>query len=233
MNVLIVEDDAELASFLEQAVTEEGYATLIEGDGCRAYELAQTLAFDLILLDVMLPGMDGFTVCQLLRAVPIVTPILLITARDALVDRVEGLDSGADDYLVKPFLLDELLARMRALLRRGQMPSLPLRVADLTLDTVTRRAYRDGAAITLSATEYTLLECLMRHAGHVVPRATLLETVWQYDFNGNDNILEVYIRHLRNKLDRGRTPGLIRTVRGVGYRIDRSSGREPDGDESK
>ena len=219
MNVLIVEDDESVARFLRQAVTEAGYAPQVIGDGLLALETAKTQDFDILLLDVMLPGLDGFAVCRRLRAAAIATPILLITARDATEDKINGLDSGADDYLVKPFQIGELLARMRALLRRGVSSPTVLRVGDLSLDPVARKAVRGSKTISLSATEFSLLEYLMRNAGRVLTRLQILEHVWQYDFDGNDNVLDVYISYLRNKIDKGRAP-LIHTVRGVGFRMD-------------
>jgi DNA-binding response OmpR family regulator len=219
MNILIVEDDESVARFLEQVVVESGYVAQRCEDGVQACEMAETLNFDLILLDIMLPQRNGFEVCRYLRSHAIVTPILLITARDTLEDKIEGLDSGADDYIVKPFQIGELLARMRALLRRGAtMPSV-LRVGDLTLDPATRQALRGVKRIYLSATEYSLLEYLMRNAGKVLPRAQILEHVWNYQFEGRDNVLEVYISYLRGKIDRAR-PALIHTVRGVGYCLE-------------
>jgi DNA-binding response OmpR family regulator len=168
----------------------------------------------------MLPGMDGFEFCRQARAAGIRTPILILTARDATKDKVEGLDAGADDYIVKPFQVAELLARVRALLRRGG-PTIPvvLKVGDLTLDPATREARRGERRIRLSATEYALLEYLMRNAGRVLTRSLILEHVWQYDFNGNDNVLDVYVRYLRNKIDRGEAYPLLHTVRGVGFEI--------------
>lgn len=220
MKILIVEDDDSVARFLEQAAREAGYSTQVSGDGCAALELARSQDFDLILLDVMLPGMDGFSVCRHLREARIGTPILLITARDALQDKIEGLDSGADDYIVKPFHLEELLARMRALLRRRASAPAVLEIGDLTLDPASRKAARAGKPIILSATEYALLEYLMRNAGRVLTRSMILEHVWQYDFDGNDNVLDVYISYLRGKIDKGHAQTLIHTVRGVGYQID-------------
>ena len=219
MNLLIVEDDESVASFLKQATIEAGYAPQLADDGLDALELARTSDFDLILLDVMVPRMDGFEICRRLRAANIATPILIITARDLLDDKVKGLDNGADDYIVKPFQVAELLARVRALLRRGSSSPVVLRVADLSLDPVSRQVTRAGRPISLSATEYTLLEYLMRNAGRVLTRSMLLEHVWQYDFGGNDNVLDVYISYLRRKIDRGHTPTLIHTVRGVGYMV--------------
>ncbi len=220
MNVLIVEDDDSVARFLKQAVTEAGYTAQVVGDGKDALGLAQTVEFDLILLDVMIPRVNGFDVCRRLRAARVMSPILIITARDALEDKVEGLDAGADDYIVKPFQIAELLARARALLRRGASSPTVLQVGGLTLDPATRQASRDGQTINLSATEYSLLEYLMRNTGRVLIRSMILEHVWQYDFEGNDNVLDVYISYLRGKVDKGHATSLIHTVRGVGYRMD-------------
>ena len=220
VNALIVEDDDSVARFLKQALTEAGYVTRVAEDGITAYELARVQNYDLILLDVMLPGMDGFEVCRRLRAEHIATPILLITARDAQEDKITGLDSGADDYIVKPFQIGELLARTRALRRRAHPAPVTLQVGDLILDPATRKATRDGKVILLSATEYTLLEYLMRNAGRIVTRAMILEHVWQYDFEGNDNVLDVYISYLRGKIDKGQPHPLIHTARGAGYRLE-------------
>ncbi len=220
MNVLIVEDDASVARFLSQALAEAGYAPHTAGDGQTAYDLARDGHFDLILLDVMLPGMDGLEVCRQLRQERVTTPILLITARDALQDKIAGLDSGADDYIVKPFQIGELLARARALLRRMTSTPALLRAGDLSLDPATRRAERAGKTILLSATEYALPEYLMRNAGRILTRSQILEHVWQYDFDGNDNVLDVYISYLRSKIDKGQTSPLIHTVRGAGYRLE-------------
>ncbi len=220
MNVLIVEDDPSGARLLERAVSEAGYSPQVAGDGVAALESARTRSFDLILLDVLLPSLDGFEVCRRLRAAHIGTPVLIITAKDTLEDKIEGLDSGADDYIVKPFQIAELLARMRALLRRGSSAPAVLRVADLTLEPATRRAVRAGKSIHLSATEYSLLEYLMRNAGRVATRSMILEHVWQYDFDGNDNVVDVYIGYLRSKVDKGFESPLIHTVRGVGFRLE-------------
>jgi DNA-binding response OmpR family regulator len=167
----------------------------------------------------MIPHINGFEVCRRLRALKIMTPILIITARDTLEDKINGLDSGADDYIIKPFQIAELLARARALLRRGTSSPPILSIADLSLDPATRLASRAGKNITLSATEYSLLEYLMRNAGRVMTRSMILEHVWQYDFDGNDNVLDVYINYLRNKIDKGRSIPLIHTIRSVGYRM--------------
>ena len=220
MNVLIVEDDESVLRFLKQALTESGHTVLGLENGLDAVESASHGRYDLILLDVMLPGLDGFQVCRRLRASQVSTPILLITARDALADKIEGLDSGADDYIVKPFQIGELLARTRALLRRTAPLPTVLRVADLTLDPATRKASRAGKTVALSSTEYALLEYLMRNVGRVLTRSMILEHVWQYDFDGNDNVLDVYISYLRSKIDRGHAQPLIHTVRGSGYRLE-------------
>jgi DNA-binding response OmpR family regulator len=220
MKALIVEDDDSVVRFLRQAMVEAGYTVETADNGLQALEIARTLLFDVVLLDVMLPGMDGFSVCRHLRAEGIMTPILIITARDTLEDKLTGLDGGADDYIVKPFQVAELLARVRALLRRGQSSAAILQVADLTLDPNTRQATRGPQPIALSATEYTLLEYLMRNVGKVLTRAMILDHVWQYDFDGNDNVLDVYISYLRRKIDKGSTRPLIHTIRGVGFRMN-------------
>lgn len=218
MNVLIIEDEPGVSRFLAQACQEAGYAPRIEEDGARGLAVAISGHFDLILLDVMLPTLNGFEVCRQLRAAGVKSLILIITARDTLEDKVEGLDAGADDYVSKPFRVVEILARMRALLRRKESSSTVLQVGDLILDPATRLATRGDREIRLSATEYSLLEYLMRHAGKTLPRTTILDHVWQYDFAGNDNVLDVYIGYLRAKIDKGETP-LLHTTRGVGYRL--------------
>jgi DNA-binding response OmpR family regulator len=219
VRLLIVEDDDSVARFLAQATREAGYDVEAVSDGIEGLRRGATGAFDLLLLDVMLPGLDGLEVCRRLRATQMRVPILIITARDTLEDKLAGLDGGADDYLVKPFHVAELLARVRALLRRAEPAGHVLQVADLRLDPALRQARRGDKTTSLSATEYVLLEYLMRHAGQVLPRAAILEHVWQYDFGGNDNVLDVYVSYLRRKLDRGHAPRLIHTVRGVGFRM--------------
>ena len=221
MNVLIVEDDVSVARFLRQAISEAGYKPAVVTDGHAALQEAKSATYSLILLDIMIPRLSGLEVCRRLREDNQQTPVLMITARDTLEDKVEGLDAGADDYLVKPFQLAELLARVRALLRRRNAPPAPLQIADLVLDPTTRRANRGKKTILLSSTEYALLEFLMRNAGRVLSRAAILDHVWQYDFEGNDNVLDVYISYLRGKIDRGQSAPLIHTVRGVGFRISR------------
>jgi len=224
MRLLLVEDDESVARFLKQATLEAGYRVEVVGDGLEGLRRASSEPFDLVLLDVMLPGLDGLEVCRRLRAAQARTPILIVTARDTLEDKLAGLDGGADDYLVKPFELAELLARMRALLRRSSSVAGPLQVADLTLDPLSRGARRGDRTIGLSSTEYALLEYLMRHAGQVLSRAMILEHVWQYDFGGNDNVLDVYISYLRRKIDRGYPRPLIHTVRGIGFRVGEHAG---------
>jgi DNA-binding response OmpR family regulator len=218
MKLLIVEDDPGLGKLLRKAVTEAGYTAQLITNGAEAATLAADGAFDLMILDLMLPSIDGFEVCRRVRAAKVTAPILILTARDALGDKVGGLDAGADDYVVKPFQVAELLARVRALLRRGA-PTQPaiLAVGDLTLDPATREARRGDRRIRFSATEYSLLEYLMRNAGRVLTRSMILEHVWEYDFAGNDNVLDVYVGYLRGKIDKGQASPLIHTVRGVGF----------------
>jgi DNA-binding response OmpR family regulator len=219
VNVLIVEDDDSVARFLRQAISEAGYNPTVVGDGMDALDLAGSMKLELILLDLMIPHVNGFEVCRRLRESRITTPVLIITARDTVDDKVRGLDSGADDYIVKPFEIAELLARVRALLRRVSHSPAVLSISDLTLNAETRRACRAGKNIELSATEYSLLDYLMRNADRVVTRSMIMDHVWNYDFGGNDNILDVYISYLRSKIDKGNRRPLIHTIRGVGYRM--------------
>ncbi|MCE9560127.1 MAG: response regulator transcription factor [Armatimonadetes bacterium] len=218
MNLLIVEDDEGIGRFIVQATSEAGFLPRLVGDGAEALRLAQEFQFDMILLDVMVPTVNGFQICRKLREMKVKAPILLLTARDLLEDKVEGLDSGADDYLVKPFQVAELLARMRALLRRGTGSSTIV-VGDLELDANLHQVTRAGVRLELSATEYSLLEYLMKNAGRVLTRSMLLQHVWRYDFEGSDNVLDVYISYLRKKIDTDREKSLIRTERGIGYRL--------------
>ena len=216
--MLVVEDQKKTASFIRKALLAEGFAVDIAEDGETALTLAGATSFDAIVLDIMLPGRDGLSVLRLLRERRVATPVLLLSARSEVNERVEGLNAGADDYLPKPFALDELLARLRALGRRGtEQASTLLRVADLTLDTVSRTARRGGALIELSAREFRLLEMLMRTPGRVCSRMMILEKVWDYSFDPGTNVIEVYISRLRDKIDAGRAPKLLHTVRGVGY----------------
>lgn len=219
LRILIIEDDESVARFLLQALSESNYVVTRARDGARGLEEGSKGEFDAILLDVMLPVLDGFTVCRRLRSRGIETPVLMLTARDTTEDKIEGLDAGADDYIVKPFEVGELLARLRAMLRRQNNAPASLKVGDLSLDPVTRTATRAGVKIPLSTTEYSLLELLMRHPGRVLSRHAILDHVWQYDFAGNDNVLEVYVSYLRRKIDKPFPSPLIHTVRGAGYRI--------------
>ncbi len=216
--ILIIEDDPAILKVLQRGLTYEGYVVDTATDGRSGLILARDQQPDLVILDLMLPGIDGLEVCHRLRTVSGSIPILILTAKDAVQDRIQGLDAGADDYMVKPFNLDELLARVRALLRRTQADRLPiLKFADLILDTGARQAKRGDRVINLTAKEYDLLELFMRHPRQVLTREVIFDRVWGYDFGGESNVLEVYIRYLRQKLEEGGEPRLIYTVRGVGY----------------
>jgi heavy metal response regulator len=220
MRVLVVEDDQRIAEFIRKGLEEEGHAVDLAHDGNEALEWPAVVDFDAIVLDVMLPGRDGIEVCRTLRSRGVRTPILMLTARDTVEDRVAGLDSGADDYLVKPFAFAELLARLRALLRREPvLLGTTLRVADLTLDTATRQVSRAGQPVTLTNKEYALLEYLMRHPNQVLTRTMIAEHVWNFDFDTGTNVIDVHIRYLRRKIDDPHELKLIQTVRGAGYRI--------------
>jgi heavy metal response regulator len=220
MRVLVVEDEEAIAAFLRQGLTEAGYAVDLAVDGAEALHWAAIAAYDAILLDVMLPEQDGLAVCAELRRRGVRAPVLMLTARDAIADRVHGLDSGADDYLVKPFAFAELLARIRALLRREPaLKGTVLQVDDLTLDSVSREVRRGGRVITVTTKEYSLLEFLMRHPNQSLTRATIAEHVWDYDFDNLTNIIDVHVFALRRKLDDGHEVKLLHTVRGVGYRL--------------
>jgi len=218
---LIVEDDDEMRGLLSQVLDASGFEVCALSDGEGVLKTVQEDAFDLILLDVMLPSMDGFQVCRTLRDNNILTPVLILTALDSVEDKIKGLDAGADDYLGKPFVIPELLARSRALLRRANYggSASKLRVGDLELDPITRRATRDGQTIRFSTTEYALLELLMKNAGRIMSRRELMEGVWNYDFGGQDNVLEVYISYVRRKIDRPFDKPLLKTVRGIGYTL--------------
>lgn len=218
MRVLIAEDERRMAEILRKGLEREGYAVLLAHDGSRALRLAQAADFELIVLDVMLPGLDGFGIARQLRDDGIRTPILMLTARDEPLDVVRGLDCGADDYLTKPFSFDVLLARLRALARRGPVPQPPiLRHADLTLDPATRAVQRGDRAIDLSKTEFGLLELLLRRAPRVVERRTLIEAVWGYEKEIETNTLDAFIRLLRRKVEAVDERKLIHTVKGVGF----------------
>jgi DNA-binding response OmpR family regulator len=222
MHVLLVEDEVRLAGAIRRVLEEEGHVVDPVMDGADAFAQATAESYDIIVLDVMLPSMDGYEVARRLRSRGDTTPILMLTARDSVQDRVRGLDSGADDYLVKPFALAELLARIRALTRRARMgtgePGI-LRVGDLELDLLTREAIREGQRVELTAREFALLEALMRHPGQVLTRSQLLDLVWSYDMLTESNVVDIYIHYLRNKVDRAFDQKLIRTVRGVGYAL--------------
>lgn len=218
MRILVVEDNRQTASFLSKALKAEGYAVSVVANGDEALDAILTAPFDAVVLDVMLPGRDGLGVLHQLRARGNRTPVLLLSARGALNERVEGLNAGADDYLAKPFALEELIARVRALVRRGgQAKSVVLRVGDLTLDTMTRKAGRRGRTVELTAREYRLLEYLMHASGRICTRMMIFEKVWDYHFDPGSNIIDVYVRRLRDKIDAGFEPKLLHSVRGVGY----------------
>lgn len=218
MRILLVEDDRKIAGFVQRGLREEGFLVDVARDGDEGFALASSGDYDVVVLDLLLPGRGGLEVCRQLRAQGVTVPILMLTAKDALDDKVEGLDSGADDYLTKPFAFEELLARLRALLRRSRT-SAPavLRVADLVLDPLSRTVTRGGRTVELTQREFQLLSLLMRHPGQVLSRTVLLNRIWGYDFDGQTSVLEAYIRLLRRKIDAGHPVPLIHTVRGAGY----------------
>ena len=218
MRVLVVEDEKKTASFIRKALQAEGHAVDVLHDGTEALAAVATTPFDVVVLDVMLPGRDGLSVVRQMREKKISTPVLLLTARGEVGEKVEGLNAGADDYLAKPFALEELIARVRALGRRSaDAKSALLRVGDLTLDTVTRKVKRGETPIDLARREYLLLEFLMRSAGRICGRMAIVEKVWDYDFDPGTNLVDVYIMRLREKIDSGFEKKLLQTVRGVGY----------------
>ncbi len=218
MRVLVVEDERRMADLLRTGLTEEGHSVAVASTGPDGLALAEAEDFDVIVLDVLLPGLDGYDVARRLRRTGNQTPVLMLTARDATADIVTGLDAGADDYLVKPFAFDVLLARLRAISRRGPVAQgVCLVIGDLSLDPAAHQVRRAGELLTLTRTEYNLLEFLMRRAGTVVPRRTLIEGVWGHEREIEDNTLDVFVRLLRQKVGAGDGPGLIHTVRGVGY----------------
>lgn len=221
MRILIVEDDKKVGGFLERGLKEENYAVDVCRDGTDALFMARLNPYDVIILDIMLPGMDGFMVCRELRQKSILTPILMLTAKDEIEDKVTGLSEGADDYLTKPFSFEELLARIRALLRRSQeYKTKELKVGDLELDPFKRMVTRAGRKIDLTGKEYALLEYLLRNRGRTVTPSMILEHVWDMDYVGASNIVNVYISHIRNKIDKDFDKKLIQTVRGHGFLID-------------
>ena len=229
MRILLVEDEPDAAGILAKGLREEAYAVDVAGDGERALELAFVNDYDLVILDVMLPGRDGFEVCRELRSTGAAVPVLMLTARDAVEDRIAGLDTGADDYLSKPFDFDELLARVRALLRRkpALLPAV-ISVADLNVDTRARRVSRGGREVELTAKEYALLEYLARRAGEVVSRADIAEHVWDESYDPFSKVIEVFIQRLRRKVDESHELKLIRTRRGEGYML---TAKGTDGDD--
>ncbi len=222
MYILVVEDERRLAQVIRKVLEEEGHTVDVAYDGEDGLAMAMEGSHDVIALDILLPGMDGLEVCRALRASRVDTPVLLLTALDAVEDRVRGLDAGADDYLPKPFAFQELLARLRALGRRRVQAREPdqLRTGDLALDLRRRRAERNGKTIELSPKEVALLEFLMRNEGRVVTRTQILDHVWGYDYSPDSNLVDVYVTYLRRKIDRGHQRKLIRTVRGAGYALE-------------
>jgi heavy metal response regulator len=218
MKVLLIEDEKKVAHFIRQGLEEEHYSVDAAYDGEEGERMAMESAYDLLIVDVMLPKKNGFQITRALRAAKKATPILMLTAKAATEDKVEGLDSGADDYLTKPFAFAELLARVRSLLRRGSTEkSTTLVVGDLELNTVTHKAVRNGQPIDLTMKEYALLEFLMRNKDRVLSRTIITEHIWDYSFDTGTNLIDVYVSHLRNKIDEGAPKKLIHTVRGVGY----------------
>jgi len=219
MRILVVEDEAKVAGFIKKGLEEEAYAVDVAEDGEAGLEMLELNVYDGVILDLMLPKKSGIEVIKELRTKKLSVPVLMLTARDTLDDKVSGLDAGADDYLTKPFAFKELLARLRSLLRRGRTEIMLLKVGDLTLDPATRKVKRGETEISLTAKEYSLLEYMMRNAGRPLSRTTLSEHVWDINFDRATNVVDVYINFLRNKVDKGFDRKLIHTVRGVGYMI--------------
>lgn len=228
MKILIVEDEIKIGDYLHQGLTEAGFVVDLTRNGLDGHHLAMTDSYDLIILDVMLPDVDGWRILQSLRDAGKQVPVLFLTARDSVDDRVKGLELGADDYLVKPFAFAELLARVRTLLRRGTVATTDtvLKVADLELDILRRRVNRGGRRIQLTAKEFALLELLMRRQGEVLPRSLIASQVWDMNFDSDTNVIDVAIRRVRAKVDDGFDIKLIHTVRGMGYMLDESDGNE-------
>jgi DNA-binding response OmpR family regulator len=223
LHILVVEDEKKLANLLRRVLLEERHTVDVAYDGTMGFDLAGSDTYDLVILDLMLPGMDGIEILTEMREANIETPVLMLTARGSIEDRVAGLRSGADDYLVKPFAMAELLARVEALLRRrshGLDASQQLRVGELELDLVRHEVKRAGHIIELTAKEFALLEYLMRNAGRVLSRTQITDHVWRYDLDALSNVVDTYIHYLRDKVDRGFGHALIKTVRGVGYKVD-------------
>jgi DNA-binding response OmpR family regulator len=222
MHILIVEDEQRLARLVARVLGEERHVVDIANDGDTGLDLALRGTYDLLILDLMLPGRSGLDICKQVRARKLQPAILMLTARGSIEDRVAGLRIGADDYLVKPFAMEELVARVDALLRRGRAitDTQRLQVGDLTLDLLRREAQRDGRIIELTAKEFALLEYLMRHPGQVLTRTQIIDHVWRYDSDALSNVVDIYIHYLRDKIDRGSARPMIKTMRGVGYRIE-------------
>ncbi len=222
MKILIVEDETKIGDYLKQGLSEAGFVTDLARNGLDGHHFAMTEPYDLIILDVMLPDVDGWRILQSLREAGKMVPVLFLTARDSVEDRVKGLELGADDYLVKPFAFAELLARVRTLLRRGAtvVTETTLRIADLELDLMRRRVTRGSQRITLTAKEFSLLELLIRRQGEVLPRSLIASQVWDMNFDSDTNVIDVAIRRVRAKIDDGFEPRLIHTVRGMGYMLD-------------
>jgi DNA-binding response OmpR family regulator len=223
MHILVVEDEQRLARLLRRVLLEERHTVDLAHDGHSGLDLALSDTYDVVILDVMLLGIDGLEICRQMRAERIMTPVLMLTARGAIEDRVTGLNVGADDYLTKPFAMEELLARINALLRRRDRrfdEATQLVVGDLTLDLMRHEARRAGRVIELTAKEFALLEYLMRHSGQVLTRTQIIDTVWRYDLEALSNVVDIYIHYLRDKIDHGSAKPLIKTVRGVGYKIE-------------
>ncbi|HEY7169469.1 MAG TPA: response regulator transcription factor [Vicinamibacterales bacterium] len=219
MRILVVEDDHKVANFIQSGLEQEGCAVDVLREGTHAGDQARTIDYDAVILDLMLPGRSGFQVLRDIRARKPSLPVIVLTAKDSIEDRVAGLDSGADDYMVKPFSLAELSARLRAVLRRGAPRENVLRVADLEVDTVARSVRRAGRKVDLKPKEYALLEYLMRNSGRPVTKSLIIEHVWDIHFDSVSNVVEVHVNSLRNKIDREFSPPLIHTVRGVGYML--------------
>jgi DNA-binding response OmpR family regulator len=223
MHILVVEDEQRLAFLLRRVLLEERHTVDLAHDGHTGLDLALSDTYDVVILDVMLPGIDGLEVCRQMRAERVMSPVLMLTARGSVEDRVTGLNVGADDYLTKPFAMEELLARINALLRRRDQhfdENPRLCVGDLTLDLVGHEASRDGRVIELTAKEFALLEYLMRHPSRVLTRTQIVDAVWRYDMEALSNVVDIYIHYLRDKIDQGFSRPLIKTVRGVGYKIE-------------
>jgi len=221
VHILVIEDERRLASLVRRALQEEGHKVEVSNDGAEGLDMAEATGYDLLVLDLMLPHLDGVEICRRLRSTGSAVRILMLTARDAVEDRVAGLEAGADDYLAKPFSFTELIARVRALARRQIQPQVEIELAsgDLVLDLQRREARRDGRTIELTAKEFQLLEYLMRNAGHVMTRTQILDQVWGYNLDSFSNVVDIYVHYLRNKIDRDFPEPLIRTVRGVGYSL--------------